>query len=340
VTPYNAQLPSAKDTPTITVLLPVYNGMPYLPTAIESVLAQTESNFRLLVINDGSTDGTAAYLESVSDPRLEVMPGEHCGLGAALNAGIARVQTEYLARMDADDGIAPERFALQKAFLDSHPEVGMVGTRFSYVGNGTRRSLSPRLPLDHATIYADLMKRRLSFIHASLMCRTALMKEIGGYRFGDVGEDWDMFLRMGERTQLANLPQDLYSYRVHLGGEPFRRLSHCMRRIAFAVDCAERRAAGQPELEFGRFCELRDARPWSRRVIETLDQYALGQYRQGMNAVLNDRVLAGYCRLAWSAACSPQRLVSRLIRVVRKERPAAAPQPVTATIPSAAVGRS
>jgi len=112
----------------LTVLLPVYNGMPYLPEAVDSVLAQTFADFRLLVLDDGSTDGTAAYLGGIDDPRVDVVHQENRGLGATLNRGIGLCETEYLARMDADDVACPDRLKLQVDYMERHPAVAMLGT--------------------------------------------------------------------------------------------------------------------------------------------------------------------------------------------------------------------
>src|SRR2546423_11626964 len=109
--------------PRVSVLLPVWNGEPFLEQAMESILRQTLSSFELIVIDDGSTDRTAAIAEEFAsgDDRVRVLRRPHEGLSAALNAGIAAVRGEYVARMDGDDISGPDRLRKQVADLDTHP---------------------------------------------------------------------------------------------------------------------------------------------------------------------------------------------------------------------------
>src|SRR5687767_7363254 len=123
----------------LTVLMPVYNAMPFLGEAVQSVLSQEAGDFTLLALDGGSKDGSVEYLRSLSDPRVQVVAFEQLGLGATLKHALEICQTELFARMDADDRCDPTRFSKQLAFLKDHPEVGMVGTQFRYVGTyGTK----------------------------------------------------------------------------------------------------------------------------------------------------------------------------------------------------------
>src|SRR5689334_13358794 len=106
--------------------MPVYNGMPYLPAAVQSVLSQTWRDLRLVVVDDGSTDQSVPYLRSVNDQRLEIMLVEtRGGQGAARNIALRNCCTEYVAFADADDVSKPERMQRQIDFLNANPRVGM-----------------------------------------------------------------------------------------------------------------------------------------------------------------------------------------------------------------------
>ncbi len=135
----------------VTVLMAVYNGMPYLPEAVDSILKQTLQDFRFLIINDGSTDGTEDYLNRLTDQRVQVVKGPHRGLGVALNMGLAMCKTEFLARMDSDDIALPTRLEAQLRFLRCHKAVGLVGTRVSYFGTSGRSGFSHPCPLTMRT---------------------------------------------------------------------------------------------------------------------------------------------------------------------------------------------
>jgi glycosyltransferase involved in cell wall biosynthesis len=139
---------SSNPSPRVSILMTVYNGMPYLPAAIESMLKQTFQDFEFIIVNDGSTDGTVAYLDSLADPRIHVVHRENGGTAAAANQGLQHCRGEYIARMDSDDISLPHRLATQVAFLDQHPRVGLVGAQMAPLGEtGVGKSLI--LPTTH-----------------------------------------------------------------------------------------------------------------------------------------------------------------------------------------------
>ncbi|HMP05365.1 MAG TPA: glycosyltransferase family 2 protein [Lacipirellulaceae bacterium] len=165
--------------PRVSVLMTVYNGMPFLPEAVESLFAQTLSDFELVVVDDGSTDGTGEYLASVTDPRLRVITRENGGTSAAANQGLTACVGEYVARMDADDVSLPTRLAEQAAYLDAHPEVGLVGVQMAPLGErGVGRSLA--LPTSHRAIDDALMAGRHGLGHSCIMFRAELLRRLGG----------------------------------------------------------------------------------------------------------------------------------------------------------------
>ena len=300
---------------TVTVLMSVYNGMPFLPEAVDSILNQTLQDFAFLIINDGSTDGSGEYLGQLDDPRVQLIHQPQKGLGAALNTGLAACETEFLARMDADDVSEPTRLEAQLSFLHSHQEVGMVGTQFVYFGAGGRTVFSPRMPCDHETIYRDLLAGRLSLVHASLMFRMRILRGIGGYRVEGMGEDWDMFLRVGEVTRLANLEDVLYRWRIHSSGVKVSEIAERTNGVEYGLDCGRRRAAGRPELTFDEFLLRRLARPFWERAVEAMDLHAEVQYRRALFEITNSQ-WRGYARLLWAASCSPQRTTRRIVRLI------------------------
>jgi len=201
-------------TPRIAVVLPVYNGERYLAEAIQSVLKQTFTDFELVVIDDGSTDGTAEILEGFRDPRLRVIRfPQNRGLVTALNTGVRESRSDLIARMDADDICVPQRFERQVAFLDAHPEVAVCGTWAQEFGG--QRSLH-RLPIRPEQIRARLFFG-WAMNHPTLLMRRAFLEAHGlTYRdeFAHV-EDFDFVVRAAELAPLANIPEVLLLYRVH-----------------------------------------------------------------------------------------------------------------------------
>jgi glycosyltransferase involved in cell wall biosynthesis len=300
----------------VSILMTVYNGMPYLPLAVESALAQTLRDFRFVIVNDGSTDGTADYLNGLTDPRVVVLHQTNRGTAAAANHGLAHCDTEFVARMDSDDISLPERLERQVEYLKSRPEDGLVGTQVAPLGAaGVGKSL--RLPVDHIEIYTALLAGRHALAHSSIMFRTELLKKLGGYWSLPLVDDWDMMLRMGETARLANLDDVLHHYRVHAGSLNGRALRRMRLSIDYACELARARRAGLRPLSLEKFLFSRDSRPWWRQAWDGLHTYALGQYRRAIADVYGGRPMRGRLRLAWSAACAPGLTVQRISRSLR-----------------------
>lgn len=306
--------------PEVSVIISVYNGMPYLPEAVDSILGQTFQDFTFLIINDGSTDGTEEYLNRLNDPRVHVVHQSNRGQGNARNVGLGMCDSEFVAIMDADDVALPTRLEAQLRFLRHHIDVGMVGTQFKFLGTSGHSGFSPPMPCDHETIYGDLLRGRLGLCNPSLMCRTAILKKIGGYTIDNKGEDWDMFLRMGETTGLANLKEVLHLYRLHTGSENARILAQVRARQAYSCDCAKRRVKNQPEISLNEFLVKQRSRPFWQRVKEAMDTYALRQYRLALAEILSHKRYKGYARLMWAAISSPRWTSQRISREIRERR--------------------
>lgn len=200
-------------TPVVSVLLPVHNGMPWLPDALDSLAAQTLPGVEVIVIDDGSTDGTNALLQHHRlNPRV-VLNTRRQGLTRSLNRGLARVSAPLVARLDADDTSRPDRLARQVAFLAAHPEVGLLGTgAIEMAGQRVVRLVTP--PVDDASLRAELIRRN-PFVHSSVMFRRDLVRQVGGYdeRIA-VAQDYDLWMRMAPVTKLACLPDPLVTRRL------------------------------------------------------------------------------------------------------------------------------
>jgi glycosyltransferase involved in cell wall biosynthesis len=133
-------MPRLLAPPQVTVIIPTFNRARYLTEAIQSVLGQTFPDYELIVVDDGSTDGTAAVLEGFGDSRLRVLRQENHGISAAMNAGLRAAQGEYIARLDSDDVWFPNLLAYETRVLDSRPDIGVVYARAQAMSaNGTPR---------------------------------------------------------------------------------------------------------------------------------------------------------------------------------------------------------
>ena len=204
--------------PKISVLLPTYNARAYVGKAIESILSQSDGDFELIIINDGSTDDTAQVLAQYSDPRMIVIHQNNLGLPKALNAGIARARGIYLARQDADDVSLPQRLAKQAAFLDQHPEYALVGSGSQIMvpdgSNPIATGRYHRHPTANGQLQVELLANN-RFVHSSVMIRKSCLKVTGLYSEDPEHfppEDYDLWLKMARHFCVANLPEVLLQY--------------------------------------------------------------------------------------------------------------------------------
>lgn len=235
-------------TPAISVVLPVYNGLPYLRAAVESVLTQSFRDFELIVINDGSSDGSAELLAAFDDPRLRLSHQENRGLAATLNIGIAQARGHYIARQDQDDICLPGRFEKQVTFLDSHPHVGLLGTAAEIWVASERTARTLCHPAESDALRFGLLFNNY-FVHSSVMLRRAVFDSVGGYAEDSARqppEDYELWSRVARQFEVANLPDTLLAYREvpnsmsRTGNRPFLRnlVRISAENIAFACNLA------------------------------------------------------------------------------------------------------
>jgi glycosyltransferase involved in cell wall biosynthesis len=229
----------------------VYNARRYMRQSIESVLRQSYGDFELILLEDGSTDGTVELVHDVAagDPRAVVLGGEHRGYVHWLNVGLHKARGEFIARMDADDVCHPDRFEAQVRFLDAHANCVAVGCQADRIDPDGDPIDHWEVPLDHEEIDArHLRGLGGSIIHPSVMMRRAAVMAIHGYNpLYEPAEDLDLFLRLAEIGRLANLPDALLSYRVHDRCVSFARAAEQSKWTARAVaDARSRRGHAEP----------------------------------------------------------------------------------------------
>lgn len=200
-------------TPGLSVVLPVHNGRPFLDDAIASILRQTYADFELVILDDGSTDGTAADLArwSARDPRIRVATNPSpTGLVASAQAVVEHADAPLVARMDADDISRADRLERQVNLLAREPDTVLVGSLWEGIDPRGRR-VRPR---DRASLLRQAPSA--PFPHGSVVFRREAFDQVGGYRTGTEGwEDLDLFLRLRSAGRLLVVPEALYRYRFH-----------------------------------------------------------------------------------------------------------------------------
>lgn len=199
-------------SPSLTIGLPVWNAAPFLEDALRSIFAQTARDWELIAVDDGSGDGSAELLRRLKDSRVRVLvDGEHRGLGVRLNQIVSLATGKYIARMDADDLMHPERLARQVAFLEENAEVDAAGCGLLSFDAREQAISVRRLPRGHDEITAHPLGG-FGIAHAAVVGRAAWWRKYP-YRERRGCEDWELWLDSRAHSRFANLPDLLYFYR-------------------------------------------------------------------------------------------------------------------------------
>ena len=203
----------------VSVVIPFRNAQRYVGAAVESILAQTSGDFELIVVDDGSTDGSPDVLRryETTDRRMRTIRTAHRGISAARNTALQASRAELVANLDGDDVAEPGRLQAQVAYTRAHPDCVALGTQALLIdADGDEIGRSDQ-PLTHEAIDASLLEGFGSaLIQTSLMVRKAALDAVGGYREHlQVSEDLDLFLRLAEHGRLVNLPEVLVRVRRH-----------------------------------------------------------------------------------------------------------------------------
>lgn len=209
-------------SPRVSVLMPVYNGERFLREAVESILNQTFTDFEFIIVDDGSTDGTKAILDSYTDPRIVRL--EHStnqGLVAALNRGLHAARGEYVARQDADDISDPERIEKQVCHLDRNSTIGILGTHVIHVDEQGLElprpyASSEKVYPSHPYIVHWKLFFECPIAHPTVVLRRVLFERLAGYdpQFTHA-EDYELWLRASMSTDISNIPEMLTKLRSH-----------------------------------------------------------------------------------------------------------------------------
>lgn len=229
-----------KNLPMITVVMPVYNVAQYVASAIRSVLRQSYGDFRLYIVDGGSTDGSREIVESFDDPRMELVELPNNGsisqwVCDARNEVVKYADSKYIAMMDADDVNLPDRFFQQVSLLEDNPQLLAVTVGFHFFTDSRRIEW---LRHSHQLHMSDLNDNKFHLPEGhlgTLMVRSEIFRELNGYdRIFPLGEDFELWSRIAERGPVGFLDVPAYLYRlnrhsitcnVQVRGDVIRRLT-------------------------------------------------------------------------------------------------------------------
>jgi glycosyltransferase involved in cell wall biosynthesis len=236
-------------SPAISVIVPARNEQRFLGTALASICSQSFEDFEIVVVNNGSTDATQSIITEWAsrDSRLRWFNLDKGSLHRSLRTGVANSRGAFIARLDADDIAAPQRFRRQYETMVSHPALGVLGSAAQAINRSGRHLGLLKPALTDAEI-KRLLPHTCPFIHSSVMMRREAYLRAGGYRPGmNFAEDYDLWLRMAAVTEMANLPEALVEYRFHDDSLTARHGTALAISSLCAAAAAKARRSGRPE---------------------------------------------------------------------------------------------
>lgn len=305
-------------SPCVSVVLPVYNGLPYLHAAISSILSQSFTDFELIVIDDGSVDGSASVLEEFHDQRLRFLRQDNQGLARTLNHGISLARGTYVARQDQDDLSHPDRLALQVAHMEAHQDCVLVGSWAQIMEVDRLVDRFHRHPVDEPTLRYQLLFNN-PFVHSSVLLRRSALQQVGGYTTDPARqppEDYELWSRLSRIGSVGNVGQVLLVYREipgsmsRVGPSPFRSrlITISAENIAAAagLPCGDPSVLAIAKLTHGDASSLQPPLDFARMqevLLQAIQSVALGDALAPLRQDALARVQA--MKGAWMVRSSP-----------------------------------
>jgi len=209
--------------PKISVVMPVYNREKYLRDAVNSILNQTFQDFEFIIIDDGSTDQTPQIIDEYkkNDQRIiSFQQPQNCGVVNARNKGLEMARGEYLAVMDSDDISLPHRLETQYRFLETHPNIGVVGSNVTAI-NATGKVITNFINRVYLPQTPTVIRWSFCFtnnvINPVVMARTDILRAVSGYSVETKGlaEDYDLWTRVALHNNFYNIQEVLLLLRSH-----------------------------------------------------------------------------------------------------------------------------
>lgn len=291
----NTDVPEAQDAVRVSVVMPTYNAERYLAQAIDSVLAQTYRDFEFIIVNDGSSDGTLEIAEAYArkDPRIRIVSQENQGGAASRNNGMAIAHGEWIAMMDADDVMLPNRLERQLAFLEENPDVA-VASAFVYHIDDRNRIIGQN---ESEMIDRETLKRKLKndaafgFSHPAAILNKKAVQEVGGYRPQfEPCEDSDLWNRVAENGHTVLVQQEfLLKYRIHVNSVCALKVREQVETRRWMEESLRRRRRGEPEPTWEEYQEIRRQMSWLARFREYRANWGKVLYKTAVNGFVEGR---------------------------------------------------
>lgn len=303
--------------PAVSFVMPVKDGERFIAEAMTSVQEQTFRDLELVVVDDGSTDGTREIVRGRAreDPRIRLVEQDHRGLPGALNIGLEAARGPWVARLDADDRALPHRLERQLAAAARRPDVAV------WAGWALTVDITGRIIGQVATgpVTDEEFRRAhasgfIEILHPTVLARRGVLLDVGGYdeRFL-IGEDVELWDRVGEVAPILTLPEPLIHFRAHPASESTRRLAESVQVHRFVAARRASRDAGD-ELSWSEFQAAEAEGPLRDRLRRRVEERAVVEYRRAGVAYATSDLTSCLYHLAIAFLLRPRYVVPRLWR--------------------------
>jgi glycosyltransferase involved in cell wall biosynthesis len=297
--------------PPLIVVMPLYNACQYVATAIRSILNQSYPDFQMLIIDDGSTDGSIDIVTSICDSRILTIQQSNLGVSACMNRAIEYADANgypYIARMDSDDISLPDRFKDQMPLLTSNTRAAVCSSNCYYIDSNSEQTIgTSTVAINPKLIRWEIQHGLRGCIQGASIFRTACLKHIQGYRpIFKRAEEVDVFLRLSEQFEFINCPSFLYKIRIRTNSLSMQNIHENVLFNFYALDCFSRRKQNEVEQDYASFCSKLSL----FKQFEILREETLLKYWR--NSLSDKRKL----NLLMASLLDPRRVIARLLRSI------------------------
>ena len=311
--------------PLVSVVLPVYNQENHLEETIESILNQSFQYFELIILDDGSTDGSAQIIRqfAAKDIRIQVYFKANSGKSLATNELVNRAQGEWCAFLDADDVMLPQRLERQVAFHKANPEVDASSSNCYYINErGNRFGTQRYTGLSTLTEYQQTLNNGefITCSYTGLMVSKRAFIGSGGLRTKfEPCEDFEFLNRLAEKGFILLVIQEvLMKYRIHTSSITVRKPILVLNTISYVKQCITLRKSGKPEISYEEFLTIQDGYSWWTKFNRKRFNYSMIFFRNAGLAILSKKYLAFIWQVATSLVLSPNYVLKKLGNHLKK----------------------
>ncbi len=309
---------------TITVLMPAFNAARFLPTAIASVLEQTYSDFEFIIIDDGSTDQTPLILQSYAnqDSRIKIITHPNMGMGKSLNEAMKIAKGNWIARIDADDIMMPQRLERQLIFLRENPELVVASSLVYYINEKGRTIGKYSSKFTSRADITEAVKNHMpiGFHHPATIFRKDVIQSLGGYRpqFWPA-DDMDLWNRVAEAGHHVLVqPELLTKYRIHSSSVTVGQFRTTEAKAHWVEACIRARHAGRPEPTWELFQSDRQHQSKWNRFNAFRKDYGRALYKSAVCHFSHQRYEIFLPKMMAAAALEPWYVLQRVLPQLRR----------------------